>query len=263
MSGAGVGRLGVVGVGEIAEAIVTGLLRPQSTAELAGIHLSPRSRDRAERLAQASPLVRVEADNQAVADAADVVLLSVLPGQAAEVLESMRLRPGTVLLSAVAGLDHATLQPLVGPDVTVVRAVPLPAVRHGAGTTAIYPDHPGVRALFDALGGTVAPGEEAAYSAVSAITSTMSTHVAIINELIAWGRAHGLEEETAERFVRGYYLGLDTSVVHSDLDGEELVGAHETPGGLNEQVRTTWLTPQAREGLRAALDAIYARVQPS
>lgn len=258
-----IGVIGVIGVGEIAEAIVTGLLRPESPLQLRSVHLSPRSRARAERLAQADPRVRVEQDNQAVADAADVVLLSVLPQQVTEVLTGLRLRPGTVLVSALAGVDHETLEPLVGPEVEVVRAVPLPPVRHGVGTTAIYPDHPSVRTLFDALGGTVAPADVAAYSAVSAISSTMSTHVAIIGELVAWGRAHGLDEESAEKFVRGYYLGLDTSVARSDLAGEDLVEAHETPGGLNEQVRTTWLTPQVRASLRETLDAVYARVNPS
>lgn len=263
MTGESVGALGVVGVGEIAEAIVAGLLRPECPLQLGSIHLSPRSRDRAQRLAQADPRVRVEADNQAVADAADMVLLSVLPDQAAEVLGRIRLRHGTVLLSALAGVDHATLETLAGPGVAVVRVVPLPPVRHGAGTTAIFPDHPTVRALFDALGGTVAPGDEGSISAVSAITSTMSTHVAIMTEIVAWGRAHGLAEETADRFVRGYLVGLATGVAHSPLAGEELVTAHETAGGLNEQVRTTWLTAVARDGLREALDAVYARVQPS
>lgn len=253
--------LGVIGVGEIAEAIVTGLLRPQSPLELGTVHLSPRGRERSARLARADARVRVEADNQAVADATDVVVLSVLPDQAAEVLTGLRLRPGTLLISALAGVDHDTLEPLAGPGVEVVRAIPLPAVRHGVGTTAIHPDHPTARALFDALGGTVAPADVAAYSAISAITSTMSTHVALLTELTAWGREHGLEEETAERFVRGYFLGLDTGVVRSGLVGEELVAAYETPGGLNEQLRTTWLTAEARAGLRAALDAVYARVR--
>lgn len=256
-------NLGVIGVGEIAEAVVTGLLRRESPLRIEWIHLSPRGRDRADRLARADLRVRVEADNQAVADAADVVLLSVLPDQAAAVLDGLRLRPGTLLVSALAGVDHETLEPLVGPGVEVVRAVPLPAVRHGVGTTAIYPDHPTARALFDALGGTVAPADVAAYSAISAITSTMSTHVALLTEITAWGRAHGLDEQTAERFVRGYFLGLDTGVARSDLAGEELVRSYETPGGLNEQVRTTWLSDEARVGLRSALDAVYARVRPS
>lgn len=260
MTGAMIRRLGVIGVGEIAEAIVAGLLRPGSPLQLESVHLSPRGRARSARLAHAYPLARVEADNQAVADAADLLLLCVLPEQAAEVLSGLRLRPGTVLVSAVAGVDHTSIEPLVGPGVEVVRAVPLPAVRVAAGTTAILPDHAVVRALFDALGGTVPVPDAAAFDAVSAITSTMSTHVAIMSEVVAWARAHGLGEETAERFVRGYYLGLDTGVVQSELTGEELVAAHETPGGLNEQVRTTWLTAEARAGLRAALDAVYARV---
>lgn len=263
MTAASIGHLGVIGVGEIAEAVVTGLLRPDSPWQPQAIHLSQRSRVRSDRLAQAYPLVRVEADNQTVADTADVLLLSVLPSQVADVLTGVRLRAGTVLVSALAGVDHSILEPLVGVDVEVVRAVPLPPVRVGAGTTAIFPDHPTVRTLFDALGRAVPVSDTAALDAVSAITSTMSTHVAIMSEVVGWATTSGLDEQTAERFVRGYYLGLNTGVAQSELASEELIAAHETVGGLNEQVRTTWLTSEARAGLRDALDAVYVRVHPS
>src|SRR3954454_22697619 len=64
--------LGIVGVGAIAEAIITGLCGEDT---LTSIHLSPRSGPRARRLAARYPSVQVADTNQTVVERADIVLL--------------------------------------------------------------------------------------------------------------------------------------------------------------------------------------------
>jgi pyrroline-5-carboxylate reductase len=79
---------GVIGVGRIAEAIVTGLC--DGVAESPDVLLSPRNAEIAEGLARRYDTVTGAAGNHAVVDGAPVVLLCVRPQSAAEVLGELR-----------------------------------------------------------------------------------------------------------------------------------------------------------------------------
>ena len=91
---------GLLGVGSIASAIVVGLC--DGVPDAPPVVLSPRNAARSSGLATRFPSVRVAADNQAVVDACDVVVVCLLPAQADEVLAGLRFRAGQAVVSAVA-----------------------------------------------------------------------------------------------------------------------------------------------------------------
>src|SRR5262249_31336731 len=123
-------RLGIVGGGEIGRAIVDGLCNGVGPADAPAICLSPRGASTAQRLVQPDSTVTVGVDNQAVADHADVLLIAVRPESIREAIAEVRVRPDTVVISVVAGVDHDALRGLLGDDLDLVRAIPPPAVRH-------------------------------------------------------------------------------------------------------------------------------------
>lgn len=71
---------GIIGVGAIATAIVTGLC--EHAADAPAIILSPRNASRAADLAARFPTVRVARSNQEVIDGSSVVLLCLRPQEA-------------------------------------------------------------------------------------------------------------------------------------------------------------------------------------
>src|SRR6185437_1909461 len=83
-------RLGFVGVGTIAEALITGMCA--GGEQRATFLLSPRNTAIANRLAGRYPFVKVAADNQAVVDGSDSVFLAVRPQVAADVLGILKFR---------------------------------------------------------------------------------------------------------------------------------------------------------------------------
>ncbi len=260
--------LGIIGVGEIASAIVDGLCaqtaRAQTaqapTADGAAIVLSPRGAERSARLAEAYADVEVAATNQEVIDRSDLVLLAVLPQQVEEVLTELDVPAETTLVSAVAGVSVAALEALLPHRPEVVRVIPLPAVRERRGITAVHPGHAPVEALFDRLGGTVVAETEAMFSTLSATTATMSAHFAYLETITEWLIAQGWGRTDAEAVVRGQFVGLGTTLADTDTPIADLVAAHETPGGLNAQVRSEWMDEGNRQRLSVALDAVLARV---
>ena len=93
--------IGFIGVGEIAEAIIEGLAAGEDPPPVVA---SPRGRERSASLAARFPsLVTVAASNQAVVDAADTVVLAVLPEQLAAVVGPRAVRAAPVVGGGPAG----------------------------------------------------------------------------------------------------------------------------------------------------------------
>ncbi|WP_082043782.1 NAD(P)-binding domain-containing protein [Mobilicoccus massiliensis] len=245
--------VGFVGVGKIAAAMVDGL-----ADACPRILLSPRGRETAADLAARHPNVEVCESNHAVVDGAEVLVIAVRPDQVDEALRPLDVSPGTLVVSVVAGVPHETFTDLLG-DVTVVRSIPLPSVRHHAGRTLVLPDQPQVRAIFDHLGGTVAVETAAAFDALQTTSATMTTLLHYLATVVDWAAEQGVPPAEAEAFVQGAALGT-LSEAAAGTTFAQIADGHETPGGLNEQVRTTWLDPR-RDALRATLDEVLRRVR--
>lgn len=246
--------VGVLGVGELGRALVEGLsIEPVQSPEIV---LSPRSARHAAALASAFPGVRVAAENQAVADAADVLLLAVGPDRWREVVEPLRFRPGTLVVSVMAGVSLADLQASLPADVTVVRALPMPSVRERACLTVVFPAHPVAEALFEGLGGALVVEDEGALNVFTAVTATVSTHLDYLTTIAAWATRQGIAPDQAEAFVRNLFAGAGLAVGSSPTSLAALADEVETPGGLNHRVRTTWFGAANGAALGRTLDEL-------
>ena len=60
--------------------------------------------------------------------------------------------------------------------------------------------------------------------------------------------------------MQNVFAGVGRSMADQDATLAELVIAHETPRGLNEQLREAWFDPPTQAALVAALDAVLSRV---
>ncbi|MBE1160915.1 NAD(P)-binding domain-containing protein [Dyella acidiphila] len=181
--------LGLIGVGAIAAAIVSGL---SETAEPPSIVLSPRNAAVAARLAGAYANVRVAASNQAVVEQADVLLLCVRPADAQQVMSALRFREQQSLVSVMAGIPLARLRELATPIQQIARAIPLPSVAAGRGITPLYPANAHARDLFERLGHVIEVDNETAFDLFSAATATMAAHFLYLDRISTWLAAQGI-----------------------------------------------------------------------
>lgn len=247
-------RIGFIGVGSIARAIVEGLCGTDDPPELL---LSPRSASVAAGLAERFAAASVCASNQDVVDGAEVVFLALRTEHCAEVVAGLRFRPGQIVVNVMASIGLEQLRGMLDADATrdtppaVVRAMPLQEVRERDCITIVYPAHPVVEGLFDVLGGSLPVGDEAAFTAFCGLTATMSAHYAYLASLAKWAVRQGIPGDDAERFLRNLFAGVGRSLREEGTTLAELQEAHETPGGANERVRQRWFEPAA-----PALDAV-------
>jgi pyrroline-5-carboxylate reductase len=250
---------GIVGVGEIGTAIVTGLC--EDVADAPQILLSPRNAERAAALASRYPSVSVAPDNQSVASRCAVVVLSVRPKDSRAVLGGLTFRPGQAIISVMAGVPDDELASLVAPARDIARAIPLPPVGRRAGITPVHPGTAAARALFDRLGGASDVEDAHAFEAMSAATGTIAAHLRYVAAISGWLGDQGVAPDEAERYVRSIFASVaeDLGRDHGGLD--ELARAHATPGGINERFSAMLEQAGVFDTVGRSLQGIYSQLR--
>ncbi|GAB4586418.1 hypothetical protein Ntsu_42500 [Nocardia sp. IFM 10818] len=254
-------RIGIIGVGEIGRALVAGLR--SGGDESVEVFLSPRGARTAAELAERYRGVRVCADNQAVVDSSDVVIIAVRRDDRREALAGVRVDADKIVVNVMAGVANDDLRTALGTDAALVRAIPLPAIRERRSVTVTYPAHPVIDELFESLGGVVPVADEAAFNVFSALTGTLTAHYSYLATLASWAADHGVAAEDADRYVRSLFQGVGRSLGDETRSLPRLAADHETPKGSNERIRTTWFTPANSEALGKALDDLLTDLNRS
>jgi len=129
--------VGTVGAGNMAEAILQGLLHAGLAPEqLIASDPDPGRREHvAERLG-----VRTTESNADVAEASELVVLAVKPSQLEAAAGTLPHDGGPLYVSIAAGVTLGTLRRLLGAGSRVIRAMPNTPALIGAGITAVAED---------------------------------------------------------------------------------------------------------------------------
>lgn len=253
-------RVGFIGVGAIAEALITGMCF--GGEQRATFLLSPRNAKLANGLAARFPFIKVAADNQAVIDGSDILFLAVTPQIAADVLGALKFRPDQHVVSLIATYDMARVRGLVAPASAIVRVAPVPAVARRLGPLIMYPPVPKVAALLEGLGQLIQLPNESDLDALWTLTGLMAPYFGLLDEVVEWLTRQHLDASQARLFVAAIFEALSVTAAERSGEGfDKLREAHTTPGGLNEQSyrelqAAGWMSLFAR-----ALDLIQARIQ--
>ncbi|QSB04706.1 NAD(P)-binding domain-containing protein [Natronoglycomyces albus] len=251
--------IGIIGVGEIGRALVTGL---QDTNSPPHVWLSPRNAPTASALSAQFEAVRVCADNQEVVDHSQIVVISVRPSDQDAALDGLRISREKTVINVMAGVFNDDLRRRLSTEAAIVRAIPLPAVSQCQAITVVSPSHPQVNELFDQLGGSLPVASEDELNVFSALTATLSTQYRYLTTTAAWAVSQGLSTEAADRYVRGLFQGIGRALEDRSHTLDELAARHETPNGINHRIRTTWFDEANVGALTSALDELLASLSP-
>ncbi|WP_162826286.1 NAD(P)-binding domain-containing protein [Burkholderia sp. IDO3] len=256
-------KLGVLGVGDLTEKMVCGLRRGASDID---ILLSPRNRARAERLAREFGCLLM-ADNQAVVDAADVVLVGVRPAQLRDLATTVRLKDGQPLVSVVGGVPVETLVHLFGPR-ACCRAMLSVASEINRSTVAIYPSDSAAGALLGSLGNVVRLTTERDFELAMVSACMNGWFYFLIDALQGWFEKKGLPSEIARQLV---FSSIEDCVAYSRhkraLTAGQIGEAIAVPGTYTELGLSVLESLGANTGWGIAADKVFeqlmAQNQPS
>lgn len=249
--------LGVIGVGSIASAIVTGLCRGDEPQDFL---LSPRNPRVAANLAASYPSVRIAESNEAVAQESSLVLLCLRPADAG-LLRNLSFRCDASVISVMAGISLRELADLVGPVANMARAIPLPSVAVGRGVTPVYPFIEPARSLFARLGTVVEVADESSFNLFSTSSSTVAAHFAYLAQISDWLTSRGIDSLVARQYVAALFGELSGSLQGADPDFEGMAKEHTTPGGLNERFRQIMTEQGVWKTVHDGLEQIRQRLE--
>jgi pyrroline-5-carboxylate reductase len=233
-------RVGIVGAGVMAEAMIAGLLADRAIGPGQLVASHPR-KDRRESLAAQHGITLAARNTDAVADA-DIVVLAVKPQMLTSVMRELgpALTDGQVVLSIVAGATLRALAVGLG-HAAVVRAMPnTPAqIRRGMAVWAAAPactaaQRDLARAVLRALGDERQVADETFVAMATALSGTGPTYLfAVMEALIDAGVHMGFPRELAHDLVVATLVGSSEFAARSDLHPAQLKNAVTSPGGTS------------------------------
>src|ERR1039457_108457 len=201
-------RLGIVGTGVMAEAMLAGLLERDLVAARNVICTHPRTQRR--ELLAATHHVNVAALNIEATKDTDVVLLGVKPQMLAGVMAELRgsLHPAQLVISIIAGATTTALgEGLDHP--AVVRCMPNTPAQIGRGVTVWFAtksvDEVGkarTRAMLTALGREFEVHDERQVAMATAVSGTGPTYIFLFIEALTDAAVHlGFPRHVARELV--------------------------------------------------------------
>jgi pyrroline-5-carboxylate reductase len=252
-------KIGFIGCGDIAEAIITGMMRTDFPVEK--IAVSARSRHVSSRLAGTYDLVQICEDNQQVIDdGCDLVFLAVLPQQAEAVLTPLRFRDGQEVASLIGTIPVEKISAWSGATGRITRAVPLPPVADLRAVTVLSGSSGQLEDLFERLGGVIVAKSLEEMNALTVPSTLMGTFFGLQEVVTDWMRKKGVPEPEARRFISSLFLALAQNAADADRTFPELREAHSTTGGLNAQAFEVFTEAGGSRALTKAMDSVMARI---
>ncbi len=233
-------ELGVIGAGNMAEALVRGLI-DQHLIEAADMLVSDPAEARREVFAQLG--VEVIDDNARVIAESKLILLAVKPQILDKVADDLAaVDPAKqMLMSILAGIGTAKLEGMMSPGARVIRVMPNTPLLVGMGMSAIAPgsaatDDDTSRALeiFSAAGQAVVVAESL-MDAVTAVSGSGPAYVYYLAEaMMSAAEELGMTENQARRFVNQTILGAATLLNDAPDTAAELRRKVTSPGGTTK-----------------------------
>jgi pyrroline-5-carboxylate reductase len=259
-------RLGIVGTGVMAEAMLSGLIAKDLVDPAKVICSHPREGRRHEL--QERYGVGVAEDNQTVALESDVLLLGIKPQVLETVAEELRgrLRADQLVISVLAGATtHALKTALHHP--AVVRSMPNTASQIGQGvtvwfaTSGVSADQKDlVRTALSALGSEFEVHDERQVAMATALSGTGPTYVFLFLEALVDAGVHlGFPRHMARELAIDTLVGSGAFAQQSGKHVAELRDMVTSPGGTSAEALYELESGRFRTVINDAVWAAFTR----
>lgn len=260
-------RLSFIGTGNMASAIIRGLLRAgYPTTHLRGTTAHPESAQ-----AAAHNLgIMVDTHNASAIAEADIVVLGVKPQMMASLCRSIAPHIQArqpIIISLAAGLSAATLCQWLGDEhLSLMRCMPNTPVQLGAGVSGFYApaqvsaaQQQQVDTLFSQLGVTQWVQHESELHTITAIAGSAPAYFYRFTEaLITAGQHLGLTQQTAQSLVIQVALGAARMMRENDQESPaQLRQRVSSPGGTT--VEALAVMTDLDDLMTQAVQACHAR----
>jgi pyrroline-5-carboxylate reductase len=234
----GAGSIGFLGAGNMAGALILGLLQA-GVVKASNILVSDVRQERLDQLQQEHG-IKTTLDNHVLIKQSAVLVIAVKPQVVDKVLVAVgnEVRPETLVVSIAAGVSIAAIEARLPPGARVVRSMPNVAALALAGATGIAAgthatdrDMAAATALFEAVGRVVTL-DESLLDAVTGLSGSGPAYVMLIIEALADGGVKvGLHRDTALLLAAQTVFGASKLLLDTGDHPGRLKDMVTSPGG--------------------------------
>ena len=215
-------RLCFVGAGNMAQAIIGGLIdKGHDPKHITACDINT---DQLARLEQQYAINTDQDTNRAIADA-DAIVLAVKPQVLREVCQALNPQQEALYISIAAGIRSSDIERWLGDNKAIVRCMPNTPALLGLGATGLFANSQVNQAqrqladgIIDAIGISVWVSEENELDAVTAISGSGPAYFFLFIEALEnAAKALGLDDETAAALARQTALGASSMAIGKDV----------------------------------------------
>jgi pyrroline-5-carboxylate reductase len=246
-------KIAIIGGGNLGRSVVEGFLK--AGIEASKIVVTRRRIHLLDDLATKG--VRVEKDNRAAVLGSDLIIISVKPYQAVEVISEFKssLKPGQFVASLMTGISIAQLKELLPLGVIPFRVMPNTAVSLQESMTCIAaPDcseeqNEVIEELFSTLGKVIFMNEELMVAATVLGACGIAFALRFIRAAIQGGVEIGFSSDMAQQIVAQTVKGAAELVLQTGHHPEQEIDKVTTPKGIT----ISGLNEMEHQGFSSAL----------
>jgi len=260
--------IGFVGSGNMAEALIKGIIQAQ-VFKPENIFISDIRSERLKLLTERYNVIPCD-NNSELAGKVGILVLSVKPQNMTDALSSMSeaVRPDTLVISIAAGIKVAGISAVLG-DIAIVRVMPNTPALVGEGAGALFANEKAKSMLqtaisiFSSVGKVVIVDDEGLIDAVTAVSGSGPAYYFLLTEeMIKAAVRLGLPEDIAKDLVLQTAKGAALLAAEADGRGErtaELRRKVTSPGGTTEAALKVFEEGKFGPLVEAALKRAYER----
>lgn len=256
-------RIGFIGGGRMAEAIIKGLLSSKN-AKRESISVFDIDQKRLEHLKKDCE-IKICRDNQEVVEASGVIILAIKPQVMSQVIRDLKVPRDRLVISIAAGVRMDVLEKNF-PGVPVIRAMPNNPAQVLAGISALSlgqrakkEDLKKAQKIFSAVG-EVVEVEERLMDAVTGLSGSGPAFIYLaIEALVEAGETLGINKGVAEKLAIQTVLGSAKTILKTGKKASELREMVTSPGGTTLEGLKILEEKNYKEALLSAVKAAARR----
>jgi pyrroline-5-carboxylate reductase len=262
-------KVGFIGAGNMAGALIRGLLRA-GRYKVDDLYVSDVVEGQVRRLKRQHKIEGTR-DNRQLVRESQTVILAVKPQAMAGVLEEVRaeVTPRKLFISIAAGFPLRRLEAGLGGQARVVRVMPNAPALVGRGVSVAVTGSQATDAdlkqtlkLFKAVGEAIAITGEDLLDTVTAVSGSGPAFVYYFAEcLMEGGVRGGLAQNLATQLAHATLTGAAAMLSESGMSARELREMVTSPGGTTLAGLGALETHHFREAVIAAIDAATRRAR--
>ncbi len=233
------GRIGIIGAGNVGEALISGLLKAK-VSSIDKVMASDIAQQRCEYITNKYKIFCTQ-NNAEVLSQSSVVILCVKPKDIKNVLEEIKpkINPSHLLISIAAGVSINYIQKLIGNKIQIIRGMPNIAVLIREGMTVLSNANNVVgknletaMKIFSSVGKVIFLDEKL-LDAVTGLSGSGPAYIYIVIEALSdAGIKVGLSREISTLLAAQTTLGAAKMVFETKEHPAKLRDMVTTPGGV-------------------------------